>query len=397
MAYIVECNNRETISIPLGAIDLPPSPFGPPAVADEEQKWFTASDGCAGSGLLGTLRQLDRRSLFTGSVVDLEVAYLIPPPTDGEESSRAQVESLCNSLKLGGNDDTFRLDGLMNTFLLESSLRVHLDDHATFMIHMPLLEFARLCDQLRRDNEFWVERAKHDPSAERIFGSDGPSTHSYEIRCLAFYALSPAFLPDGATVPVLPNEHRTVDRPCLHAAPIHHRPRHAFDSICEFPYPPTHRKTSEKLSPLALAVNAHFKLQTWKARASDTENFILQQYCKFSDRFMDLLYFVPSASPEGSEDSAPSLVSSTLPGRSHLGAFSTIATVNDSDNEDDIDNDSDNDENTGYDLTAEELDIVARRASDRSLGTEERAEAALLLFGMAGYTLQPDNPLATKY
>ena len=91
MAYIVECNNRETISIPLGAIDLPPSPFGPPAVADEEQKWFTASDGCAGSGLLGTLRQLDRRSLFTGSVVDLEVAYLIPPPTDGEESSRAQV------------------------------------------------------------------------------------------------------------------------------------------------------------------------------------------------------------------------------------------------------------------------------------------------------------------
>ena len=101
---------------------------------------------------------------------------------------------------------------------------------------------------------------------------------------------------------------------------------------------------------------------------------------------MDLLYFVPSASPEGSEDSAPSLVSSTLSGRSHLGAFSTIATVNDSDNEDDIDNDSDNDENTGYDLTAEELDIVARRASDRSLGTEERAEAALLLFGMAGCT-----------
>ena len=88
MAYIVECNNRETISIPLGAIDLPPSPFGPPAVADEEQKWFT---GSAGSGLLGTLRQLDRRSLFTGSVVDLEVAYLIAPPTDGEESSRAQV------------------------------------------------------------------------------------------------------------------------------------------------------------------------------------------------------------------------------------------------------------------------------------------------------------------
>ena len=140
MAYIVECNNRETISIPFGAIDLPPSPFGPPAVADEEQKWFTASDGCAGSGLPGTLRSLDRRSLFTGSVVDLEVAYLIPPPTDGEESSRAQVvgsaasrstgindppiaqESLCNSLKLGGNDDTFRLDGLMNTFLCASLL-----------------------------------------------------------------------------------------------------------------------------------------------------------------------------------------------------------------------------------------------------------------------------------
>ena len=56
------------------------------------------------------------------------------------------------------------------TNAVESSLRVHLDDHATFMIHMPLLEFARLCNQLRVDNEAWAERAKHDPSAERIFG-----------------------------------------------------------------------------------------------------------------------------------------------------------------------------------------------------------------------------------
>ncbi|KAI5886981.1 uncharacterized protein SCHCODRAFT_02515869 [Schizophyllum commune H4-8] len=397
MAHIVVYNNRETISIPLGAIDLPPSPFEPSSVADEEQTWSTVSDECGSSGLLSKLRQLDRRSLFTGSIADLEVTYLIPPPTDGDDASRARLESLCNGLKLGGNDETFRLDGLMNTFLLESSLRVNLDAFATFMIHMPLLEFARLCDQLRRDNEAWAERAKHNPGAERILGS----ANSYEIQCLSFYALSPAFLPNGATIPILPNEHRTLDRPCPHAVPDHQRPRHALDHICEFPYPPTYRERNEKLSPLALAVNAHFKLQTWKAREFDTsDNFILEQYCKFSDMFMDLLYFVPSVSPRDSENPAPSLVPSTARDSSallHLGTSFTIATVDDLDDDYDDDYETDSDENTGYDLTAEEVAIVSQRASDGSLGDTERAEAAMLLIGMAGYTLQPDNPLATRF
>ena len=61
----------------------PPSISSVETVFPEAQSWSTPRD----DGLLATLLRLDRRSLFTGSTADLEVAYFIPPdPTDASEA-----------------------------------------------------------------------------------------------------------------------------------------------------------------------------------------------------------------------------------------------------------------------------------------------------------------------
>ena len=100
MAHIVQINDREVIRLPLGRRQIPPQPhvrsvFPPvetvfPLVATafpESQSWSAPSE--SDDGLLATLLRLDRRSLFTGSTADLEVAYLIPPDTtDASEVAR---------------------------------------------------------------------------------------------------------------------------------------------------------------------------------------------------------------------------------------------------------------------------------------------------------------------
>ena len=58
---------------------------------------------------------------------------------------------------------------------VESSLRVHLDDLASFCITLPFVEFCSLCDQLRLDNQEWSERVEQDPTAKRILGVWIPS------------------------------------------------------------------------------------------------------------------------------------------------------------------------------------------------------------------------------
>ena len=83
MAHIVQINNCEVIRLPLGRRQIPPQP-PVRSVFAEAQSWSAPSE--SDDGLLATLLRLDRRSLFTGSTADLEVAYLIPPdPTDASE------------------------------------------------------------------------------------------------------------------------------------------------------------------------------------------------------------------------------------------------------------------------------------------------------------------------
>ena len=82
MAHIVKINDREVIRLPLGRRQIPPQQPVRPVFT--EQSWSTPRD----DGLLATLLRLDRRSLFTGSTADLEVAYLIPPDEDASEVAR---------------------------------------------------------------------------------------------------------------------------------------------------------------------------------------------------------------------------------------------------------------------------------------------------------------------
>ncbi|KAL1720224.1 hypothetical protein EV715DRAFT_272093 [Schizophyllum commune] len=383
MAHIVKINNREVIRLPLGRRQLPSVPLVGTVFKDESD-----------DGLLATLLRLDRRSLFTGSTADLEVTYLIPPdPINASEV--AHVEEVCNRLKMGGDNGAFRLHGLMNTFLLESSLRVHLDDLATFCITLPFAELYRLCDQLRLDNQEWSARAKQDPTAERVLGSHGAIHYAYDIQQLAFYRLSPAFLPNDAVIQILPSECRTLDRPCPNPAPVPtlpapvpSKPAVINDLICQFPYPPSLRSKKDKLSPLALLVSAHHKLQTYMARElqpymarepARLRCYHLERYFLSLNRFMDLLYFVPSPGPNVTSgtpvaDSTGPLLVDTGHRNSSFDRDITSADALEPPDEDDLING----------LTTEEMSQVIRQVSNPRATDAARAEAAMLMFGMAG-------------
>ena len=86
MAHIIEVSDREIIRVPLGALELPSNIPAVPLVVQEG--CFSATPCNDNSSLMATLLRLDRRSLFTGSIVDLEVAYLIPPNEDPSENAR---------------------------------------------------------------------------------------------------------------------------------------------------------------------------------------------------------------------------------------------------------------------------------------------------------------------
>ncbi|KAL1734564.1 hypothetical protein EV714DRAFT_244968 [Schizophyllum commune] len=275
----------------------------------------------------------------------------------------------------------------MNTFLLESSLRVHLDDFATFCITLPFVEFCSLCDQLQLDNQEWSERAKQDPTAQRILG----------FRPLSFYRLSPAFLPDDTAIQILPSECRTLDQPCPNPSPVLQKPAIYDELICEIPYPPSLRSRKDKLSPLALLINAHYKLQTYMAREHRRRRcFHLEQYCLFLNRFMDLLYFVPPSGPEGAPDS--SVVGSTgtslADASDRNGSFDrgdTPADAHETPDEDDARETPDEDDLING-LTTEEMDEVIRQVANPRATDAARVEAAMLMFGMAGRAQQPDDP-----
>ncbi|KAI5887984.1 uncharacterized protein SCHCODRAFT_02752297 [Schizophyllum commune H4-8] len=467
MAHIVQINNREAIRLPLGRRQVPPQPPVTPVFTEQSwstQSWSTQSGATqrwstrtqswstpssdddlpatqssnddllatqsSNGDLLATLLRLDGRSLFTGSTADLEVAYLIPPdPKDASEVAR--VEEVCNRLKIGGNDGVFRLYGLINAFLLESSLRVHLNDLATFCITLPFAELYRLCDQLRLDNEEWAERVKQDPAAKRILGSHGARHYAYEIQELAFYRLSPAFLPDDAAIEILPGEGRTLERPCQESAPgpssapapvlnpapapvpspapapvpspapapvpspapapvpspapapVPTKPFFKNELICQFPYPPSHRSKKDKLSPLALLINAHYKLQTYLAREPARRRlFHLERYCMCLNRFMDSLYFVPSPGPEASSP-GPEASSVTPVAESKGPSLADAGGRNISSDRDDAFETPDEDDLING-LTTEEMSRVIRQVSNPRATDAARAQAAMLMFGMAG-------------
>ena len=86
MAHIVEVSDREFIRVPLAALELPSNLPAVPLVVQVGS--FSATPCDDDSSLRATLLRLDRRSLFTGSIVDLEVAYLIPPNEDPSENAR---------------------------------------------------------------------------------------------------------------------------------------------------------------------------------------------------------------------------------------------------------------------------------------------------------------------
>ncbi|KAL1757953.1 hypothetical protein FB107DRAFT_272385 [Schizophyllum commune] len=381
MAHIVKINNRDVIRLPLGRRQLPSVPLVK-IVFQEEQGWSTPIG--EPHGLLPTLLRLDRRSLFTGSTADLEVTYLIPPDEDASEVAR--VEEVCNRLKLGGNDGSYRLYGLMNTFLLESSLRTHLDGLATFLITLPLEETCRLLDQLRFDNDDWAARAKRDPSAERILGRYEPRRHTYEIQELAFYALSPTFLSDDASIQILTNNCRTLDQPCPSPVFVTTKPRYN-GLICKFPYPPSHRAKKDRLSPLALLVNSHYKLQTYMAREPKRRRSChLESYAEFLNDFMELLYFTPSQVSEVASEPLVTERNDLPPGVGKGDAEFTLdharADILETPDEEELING----------LTTEEMNEVIRRVANPRSTDASRAEAAMLMFGMAGRARQPEGP-----
>ncbi|KAI5887991.1 uncharacterized protein SCHCODRAFT_02671915 [Schizophyllum commune H4-8] len=387
MAHVVEASGREIIRIPLGALELPSTLPAVPLVVQDGSSFSMPCDD--DSSLKATLLRLDRRSLFTGSTTDLEVAFLIPPNED--PSKNARVEEVCNRLGLGGNDGSFRTDGLMNAFLLESSLRVHLDS-ATFLITLPFIEFCSLSDQLRLDNEEWIERAKHDATAKRILGSHQPRLYSYEIGHLAFYEPSSAFLPGDTTIEILPNECRTLERPCPNAPSVAKKPQIYDELICEFPYPPSLRENKDKLSPLALLVNAHYKLKAYMARVPRRHRcFPLEQYFKFTSRFLDMLYFVPSQEPKAT--SGP--VDSKERVSNWLGSAVDAVHPGDPDNYPAL-HERLHEEDLINGLTVEEMDAVIWRAGDPRSTDAARVKAAMLMFGMAGSEFWPDCWLSRR-
>ena len=86
MAHIVEASDRKIIRVPLGSLELPSNLPAVPLVVQEGG--FSSTPCNDDSSLMATLLRLDRRSLFTGSTVNLEVAHLIPPNEDPSENAR---------------------------------------------------------------------------------------------------------------------------------------------------------------------------------------------------------------------------------------------------------------------------------------------------------------------
>ena len=65
---------------------------------------------------------------------------------------------------------------------------------ASFCITLPFVEFCSLCDQLQLDNQEWSERAKQDPTAQRILGVRILFTASYYALTTPYRATNRAFI-----------------------------------------------------------------------------------------------------------------------------------------------------------------------------------------------------------
>ena len=322
---------------------------------------------------------------------------------------------------------------------VEAQLHGDLDTHGTFCITVPLNQILEMNSTLSRCNLEWEGRAKSNPNASRNLvvreagGSlHGPKTHSSQIteapfvveKCVLLILRPDLFLPEGR--PLLINNHRVLREPggpplSDSDAPSWTQYTPQSDSpylvdasgqeFKEFDFVSERSQEGQRLSIFSLLVNANAKLQAAKRRKGYPPG--IANYIVNIEAVVEQIFFVP----RGIQDQALPLASGVPDGKETRGRDLSNISSKDGDLVDEerpdfnadpeySDEYSGEDDEEGYEeyeeeydeeddeesdepdtingLTFPEMEIVIQRASDGTISAKERAEAAMLMLGMAG-------------
>ncbi|KAL1757954.1 hypothetical protein FB107DRAFT_272386 [Schizophyllum commune] len=313
MSRVGRYDGINIVSLPAAAHRLPDNPLitrEPPSVAASGSQ---ATDSQRILDFRKGLLRKDMLSVITGSpATDLQACHILnavrlgsknAPQRASKEEQRQQVVDLCQYLRFNGKDSTvdFDLDNIMNGILLESSLHMNWDLYATFAIVIPLQDLEDMIDQLERDNAVWDDNTEMDEHAVRILGAAEPQCHNYKVEKLTIVALSPAFLPRGGPLPVIPINDRS-----LHHARVTEWKQLRLDATADFYHdfhmPPSRRTCEEQISIFALVVNAFHKFQAWIKRQQDGDQMIressitsvtLERYERMLNKAVRLIFHTP--------------------------------------------------------------------------------------------------------
>ncbi|KAF9647201.1 hypothetical protein BDM02DRAFT_2747636 [Thelephora ganbajun] len=365
---------------------------------------------------------------------------LIIPDTLGGCNIFAQ-ESILTQQQFGTGK--FSLDSLSNCAAIEAQWHGDLDTYGSFCITVPLMQICAIVTKLNASNRDWERRAALNPQASRNLNiTEDP----FVVKKCVLVVLRPdLFLPE--TRPLWINTRRVLRVPAGPSLPesdgsswTEYYPQHGrpylIDSsnqeFTEFDYH-SNRRPGQDLSVFSLLVNANSKLQAAKRRAKDPIDIETISYTEIVALAVNVIFFVP----RGLQKQAPSLIPPvpslssrqypgvTAPGsptQSHgdrndlkgqdpggvspkdgdvveEGHSDLDVEFDDFDYDPEEDDEEDDEPDTINGLTFSEMETVLQRVSDGTISEGERAEAAMLMLGMAGGHGHPQalSPLIKDY
>ncbi|KAJ7585008.1 hypothetical protein C8J56DRAFT_949628 [Mycena floridula] len=393
----------------------------------------------------------DRGSALTGSrSLGVQLIHLVSEVTghtkDTKALKRASIEALLNRQEFNGRNRTFELTSLSNSLLLEPALHTDLDLYALWTLTAPIQQLLDAYIRLAGFNVEWEARAKEDPNAKRNLDT---SQAPFLVNSLAVVVLHPLFKPNNEPFSILNSttfdrqsrsaRARTADWQQYHVnSDLYGLADAQGNPLGPLPFI-TLRNADEKLSLFALVTNSYSKLRSAMTRFPDLPpRHPCKLYWEPTKALIREIFFVPrevrAANSIGLEVSAfaPSSSQSEITPKAanfshsgfdmqvdhstHIGGsssdnmvdgiFSASSSstsvpglvVDDYDKDEDEDEDEDEGHRNDYSsrqapLTAEEIQITYRRATDGNLDVDDRVDSALLLLGMAGtHPLPPMFP-----
>ncbi|KAJ7151183.1 hypothetical protein C8R46DRAFT_1123494 [Mycena filopes] len=385
---------------------LPGNPFfypdttntAPPTTRSSAASTFTRSQ----STLSHKIAFHDQRCLFTGAVTtELRACHLINTirtKNNTKKSTKALIEFILTRQGFNGGS-SFYLDSMPNCIGMESQWHGVWEKHGGFCITLPPQQLLDLAKLLERTNLDWEARARADPNAQRKSRMLEPEFQFIDYTILV---LRPeVLLPHNQ--PIFINPGGSIRKPGEPVPPLSAQSEwlaHETDRTNDTPhlvncntkkYLPdirikSTRREGDSISVFCLIVNANSKLQ--HAANIQSLGHELLFYTDIHARLIDLIFFLLPRSKLRLVFPKSRVVHPARSGKPHHGfsedvSSSTRNSSSSDEEEEESDDPKDEDGDTVNGLTPDEFDALVAKANDGHLAPQDRADAYMMLLGMA--------------